>query len=287
MSGRKRKAMDDLQDDDTRMSQSPSSSPSIPHTELPSRATPSRVIKRPRKNLSGRPLALPRLLETLSADDMRNMLRQICDRHSNVAAEVLSAAPRPSVQSTLSVLSTYEGSLRSSLPFGVRESSDYAYNRVRGALLELLDALKDFTPQFLPPNENQSAVSLEFLDNVTNLIHRLPNWDSYQHNRHKAEAYEEIAKAWVLVVREAAKRGGGIQLQIGGWDEKLRRHNEMSQGKMNEAVNELRTNVVWAGGNGGEQGEVSSGVGNDPASIRQQLFSGTYGLDTAVRVGPW
>jgi protein Cut8 len=158
---------------------------------------------------------------------------------------------------------------------------------VRGALLELLDALKDFTPQFLPPNENQSAVSLEFLDNVTNLIHRLPNWDSYQHNRHKAEAYEEIAKAWVLVVREAAKRGGGIQLQIGGWDEKLRRHNEMSQGKMNEAVNELRTNVVWAGGNGGEQGEVSSGVGNDPASIRQQLFSGTYGLDTAVRVGPW
>jgi len=187
----------------------------------------------------------------------------------------------------LSVLSTYEANLRSSLPFGVRESSDYAYNRVRGALLELLDALKDFTPQFLPPNESQSAVSLEFLDNVTNLIHRLPNWDSYQHNRHKAEAYEEIAKAWALVVREAAKRGGGIQLQIGGWDEKLRRHNEMSQGKMDEAVNELRTNVVWAGGNGGEQGEVSSCVGNDPASIRQQLFSGTYGLDTAVRVGPW
>jgi len=287
MSGRKRKATEELQDDDTRMSQSPSISPSIAHTELPSRATPSRVIKRPRKNLSGRPLTLPRLLETLSADDMRNILRQICDRHTNVAAEVLSAAPRPSVQSTLSVLSTYEGSLRSSLPFGVRESSDYAYNRVRGALLELLDALKDFTPQFLPPNESQSAVSLEFLDNVTNLIHRLPNWDSYQHNRHKAEAYEEIAKAWALVVREAAKRGGGIQLQIGGWDEKLRRHNEMSQGKMDDAVNELRTNVVWAGGNIGEQGEASSGVGNDPASIRQQLFSGNYGLDTAVRVGPW
>jgi protein Cut8 len=287
MSGRKRKAAEELQDDDTRMSQSPSSSPSISHNELPSRLTPSRVTKRPRKNLSGRPLALPRLLETLSANDMRNILRQICDSHSNVAVEVLSAAPRPSVQSTLSVLSTYEGNLHSSLPFGVRESSDYAYNRVRGALLELLDALKDFTPQFLPPNESQSATSLEFLDNVTNLIHRLPNWESYQHNRHKAEAYEEISKAWALVVREAAKRGGGIQLQIGKWDEKLQRHNEMSHGKMEEAVNELRTSVVWAGGNGSEQGEASLSVSNDPASIRQQLFSGTYGLDTAVRVGPW
>jgi protein Cut8 len=279
-SGRKRKATDELQDDDTRMSQSPSSSPSLSNSQLP-----SRVIKRPRKNLSGRPLALPRLLETLSAEDMRTVLRQICDSHPDIAAEVLTSAPRPSAQSTLSVLQTYENNLRQAMPFGVRESSEYAYNRVKQHLLSLLDALKDFTPQFLPPHETQTSVSLEYLDAVTEMVHRLPNWESYAQNRHKYEAYEELAKAWATVVREAGKRAGGFQLQLGGWDHKLQRHNAMSGGKMEDAVQEMRHSLGWMGSsqnnNGGPNG------GNDSQSIRQQLFSGTYGLDTAVRVGPW
>lgn len=283
MSARKRKATEEPQDDDTRMSQSPSSSPSIANSQLPSQTTPSRPIKKPRKNLSGRPLALPRLLETLSAEDMRTILRQICDTHPSIAAEVLSSAPRPTIQSTLSVLQTYETTLRQALPFGVRESSDYAYNRVRQHLLSLLDALKDFTPQFLPPHEQQASVSLQYLDAVTELVHRLPSFSGFAQNRHKDEAYEELAKAWALVVREAAKRAGGIQLLFGGWDQKVQRHNEMSGGKMEEAVRELRPSLGWMGAqNGG-----GPGAGGEPQSIRQQLFSGTYGVDTAVRVGPW
>lgn len=151
-------------------------------------------------------------------------------------------------------------------------------------LLSLLDALKDFTPQFLPPHEQQASVSLQYLDAVTEMVHRLPNWESYSQNRHKYEAYEELAKAWALVVREAAKRAGGIQLQFGGWDQKLQRHNELSGGKMEEAVLELRQSLGWMGGS--QQGGGPS-AGADQQSVRQQLFSGTYGLDTAVRVGPW
>jgi protein Cut8 len=152
--------------------------------------------------------------------------------------------------------------------------------------MDVLDALKDYTPNFLPPNEAQAGTSLSFLDGVTNLIHRLPNWDSYQYNRHKAEAYEEIAKAWALVIREAAKKGGGIQLQFGGWDQKLAKHNEMSGGKMEEAMNELHTSLGWMGNNGAAETSGPGGA-NDPGSIRQQLLNGTYGLSQPVRVGPW
>jgi len=285
MSGRKRKATEELQDDDTRMSRSPSSSPSIPNSQLPTQAAPSRPIKKPRRNLSGRPLALPRLLEILSADDMRTILRQICDAHPDIAAEVLSAAPHPSMQSTLAVLETYESNLRQAMPFGVRETSDYAYNRVRQHLLQLLDALKDFTPQFLPPHEPQASVSLQYLDAVTEMVHRLPTWESFSQNRHKVDAYEELAKAWALVVREAAKRAGGIHLQVGGWAQKLQRHNDLSGGKMEEAVQELRPSFGWMGQAGHDDSSTGSGI--DQQSIRQQLASGTYGLDTAVRVGPW
>jgi protein Cut8 len=147
----------------------------------------------------------------------------------------------------------------------------------------MYEALKDYTPHFLPPNEPQAGVSLNFLDQVTTLLHRLPNWESFQHNRHKAEAYEEIAKAWALVIREAAKKGAGIQLQYQGWDQKLAKHNELSGGKMEEAMNELRRSLGWIGSNGPSTGQAQI---NDPSSIRQQLLSGTYGIGP-VSVGPW
>jgi protein Cut8 len=238
-------------------------------------------MKRMRTNVTGRKLPLPRLLETLSTDDMRNLLQSICQRHPDIGNEVVAAAPRPSIQSTLEVLSKYETTFHSALPLGGR-SSDYAYNRVRQQLIELLESLKDFTPHFLPPNEDQPATSLAFLDGATEIIHRLPDWDTYQHNRHKQEAYEEMAKAWAIVIREAAKKAGGIQLQYGGWDQKIAKHNEVSGGKMQEAVNELRSSLGWMAPE-----PQSSGHGpNDSMSLRQQLMSGSYG-GSAARIGAW
>ncbi len=217
---------------------------------------------------------------------MRNILKTICDRHPEIGAEVVATAPRPTVPSALRVLTTYESTLRESFPFGGRASSDYAYNRVRQPLANLLDALQDYTPHFLPPHEQQTATSLQYLDEATHIVHRLPEWDSFHHNRHKHEAYEEIAKAWALVIKEAAKRGGGIQLQYGGWDVKLSKHNETSGGRMDEAMVELRNSLGWMGGPAGA-GQGSSSGSNDPASIRQQLLSGSYGANLPVRVGPW
>lgn len=273
--GRKRKADDEPQDSD-RMSTSPTPA----NRQLPHALTPRR-IKRTRTNTSGgRPLALPRLLETLNADDMRQLLHDICDEHPDISHAVVTKAPRPNIDTTLAVLAKYETTFREAFPIGNRPSSDYAYNRVRQAMLELIDAMKDFTPHFLPPHETQPTLSMTYLNAVTDMIHRLPDWDSYQHNRHKHEAYDEISRAWALVVREAAKRAGGFHLQFGGWDQKLLKHNELSGGRMEEAVQELRAGTGLAG-------TAASGAMDERASIRQQLFSGTYGQDLSVGTAGW
>ncbi|KAH0565948.1 hypothetical protein GP486_000669, partial [Trichoglossum hirsutum] len=285
MAGRKRKAADD--DDGSgyrqersgshesngggenydRMSASPSNSPAILNRQLPNPPS-NRTMKRMRTSVTGRPLTLPRLLETLDAQAMRTVLRSICERHPGIAAEVVATAPRPTVPSALDVLSNYESTFRASFPFGGNHGSDYSYNRVRQALMDLLDALGDFTPHFLPPNETQTAISLSFLDGVMEIIHRLPVWDNPINNHHKHLAYEEMSKAWTLVIREATKRGAGIQLQ-GGWDQKIVKHNEQSGGRMQGAVDELKSGLRWMGQTDNDQAQGLSDMG----SIRQQLLS--------------
>jgi len=178
------------------------------------------------------------------------------------------------------VLAQYQDKLREAFPFGGNSGSDYAYNRVRQALTNLIDALTDFTPHYLPPNESQTTTSLSYLDSATKVIHDLPDWDSQSHKHHKDNAYDEMSRAWALVITEASKRGGGFQLHTGGWDQRLNKHNEQSGGRMQAAVNALGSNLGWMGGNSG----MGSG---DPGSIRNQLLSGTYGTSQPVRVGLW
>ena len=279
MSSRKRKAGDDPDRNDggsggydESMSVSPATSPAIA----------PRVIARPAKKVrgnevSGRPLALPRLLETLDAQSLRNVLQSICERHPEIGTEVVASAPRPSVASALGVLAQYQDKLRDAFPFGGNGGSDYAYNRVKFALTNLIDALTDFTPHYLPPNETQVTTSLSFLDGATKVVHDLPDWESSSHKHHKDNAYDEISKAWALVISEAAKRGGGFQLHNGEWDQKLAKHNEQSGGRMQAAVNALGSNLGWIGGRG-----MNS---RDTPSIREQLLAGTYG--SPVGVGLW
>jgi protein Cut8 len=279
MSSRKRKAGDDPDRNDggsggydDNMSVSPTTSPAIA----------PRVIARPTKKIrgnevSGRPLALPRLLETLDAESLRNVLRSICERHPEIGTEVVASAPRPSVASALGVLAQYQNKLRDAFPFGGNGGSDYAYNRVKFALTNLIDALADFTPHYLPPNETQVTTSLSFLDGATKVVHDLPNWESSSHKYHKDNAYDEISKAWALVISEASKKGGGFQLHNGEWDQKLAKHNEQSGGRMQVAVNALGSNLGWMGG------RMNS---RDSPSIRDQLLSGTYGQQP-VGVSLW
>ena len=227
----------------------------------------------------GKPLSVPRLLETLDTESLRNVLRSLCDRHTELKEELVQLSPRPGVTNTLQVLREYHNALQSSFPLGPNPGSDYSYDRVKQNLMSLLDALSDFTPHFLPPNEPQSSTSLTYLDGVTQIIHDLPQFDTLQHNLAKENAYEEIERAWICVIREASKRGGGIQLQYGNWEEKLRRHNDIARGRLSDAVQELRSSLGWI---------VAADGQPQPSSIRQQLFSGNYGAgQPAIRTGSW
>lgn len=271
MAGSRKRKADDHDADE--MSVSPRSSPAIPARQL---SRPSKKVRA--TEVTGRPLSLPRLLETLDTTQLRTVLQTICERHPSIGQEVVNGAPRPTVASALDVLGDYQHKLQSAIPYG-QSSSDYAYYRVRAPLLALVDAIADFTPQYLPPTETQTTASLQYLDGATKIIHELPEWSSQSHRQHKDNAYDEISRAWALVISEASKRGRGFVLHTAGWDQTLAKHNQQSGGRLTVAMQSMASNVTWAGG------AQQPGSGSDQGSILNQLVNGSYG--NPVRVGPW
>ncbi len=270
---RKRKA----EDDGDEMAVSPLSSPAIQSRQLAPR--PPKKIRS--NDLTGRPLTLSRLLETLDTTQLRNVLQTICERQPEIGEEVVKSAPRPTVACALHVLQEYQDKLRQAFPYG-ESSSDYTYYRVKQPLTALIDALADFTPQFLPPNETQAGVSLQFLDGATKVAHGLPEWESQGIRHHKENVYDEISKAWALVINEASKKGAGFVLHSGGWDQVLNKHNQQSGGRLGSAMDAMAANVGWVGGAPHASGQGSS---SQNPSILEQLMAGNYG--SPVRVGSW
>ncbi|OTB01170.1 hypothetical protein M426DRAFT_222808 [Hypoxylon sp. CI-4A] len=270
---RKRKA----EDDGDEMSVSPTNSPAFQSRQLAAR--PPKKIRS--YEPAGRPLTLPRLLETLDVTQLRTVLQTICERQPEIGEEVVKSAPKPTVECALQVLKEYQDKLRGAFPYG-ESSSDYTYYRVKQPLLALIDAVTDFTHQYLPPMETSANVSLQFLDGATKVIHSLPDWESHSHRHHKENAYDEISKAWALVINEASKKGAGFQLHSGGWDQTLAKHNEQSGGRLGGAVSSMATNLGWVGG---EQNNGGPSMPNNQNSILDQLMAGNYG--SPVRVGPW
>lgn len=264
---RKRKADEDA---DSGMSTSPTNSP--PPFATRSLARPPKKIKA--SSSSAQSISIARLLETLDAESLRSVLQTICERHPEIESEVLTSAPRPSVDATAEVLSQYQEKLRSAFPYGSNSTSDYAFNRVKHHLVNLIDALTDFTPHYLPPYESQTAVSLSYLHCATKVVHDLPDWDSKSNEYFKDNAYDEISRAWALVINEASKRGGGFLLHAGGWDQVLSKHNEQSRGRLQMAMSAMASNLDWIGG-------MNSG---DSSFIRNQLLNGTYG-NPSVSIG--
>lgn len=283
MASRKRKA----DDDGDEMSVSPSASPAISSRPL---SRPAKKVRPGSDVASGRPLPLHRLFETLDQAQLRAVLAKICERHPDIGQEVVASAPRPTVPAALHVLGEYQARLRAAVPFG-QSSSDYTYFRVKQPLTALVDALSDFTPQFLPPAEPQTSVSLQYLDGATKVIHELPDWESQQYRHHKDNAYDEIAQAWALVIAEAAKRDGGFALHTAGWDQRLAKHHQQSGGKMGQAMEAMAAEAGWTGSGGSSSssnhhpnGPSQSGLSGF-SSILDELTNGTYG--SPVRVGPW
>lgn len=211
--------------------------------------------------LSSEP-SLERVLNTLEKDQLLGIMNAILASYPYLRSHVGSLLPRPTIKSVTALLQDSEKKLNESFPYTKwgQDRSDYSFNRVRPILLEMKTTILYYLDYFTQISSYPTALvhdfpvnSFMYLHYATNLVHRLPVWNSEMHNAEtKSELYSRLGKAWGSVVCEIGRSvkedgkvyGAGM---VGEWGRNLMAHNNEVKGafEFQLALNEFKVQLGW------------------------------------------
>lgn len=203
------------------------------------------------QRIIGQPLPTNRMIEVLDKKNLQQLLANLINLHPEITHDVYRCAPKPTVSGSIEVLSSKIDVIINNLPYKVEASSEYSYMRVKPLIEDFLNALSDYTLHFLPPVETQPSNSLEFLDQATNLLHKLPSFSKLSNNYFKELAYEQLSHTWCICLKEFIKNpnttnNAGLLLLINNnWEAKLKKHNEESGNKLESVVEFFKDEISW------------------------------------------
>lgn len=204
------------------------------------------------QRILGQPLPTQRIFEVLDKKNLQVLLNNLINLHPEITDDIYKCAPKPTVINSIEILHSKIESIKSTLPYRVESSSEYSYLRVKPLIEDFLNALSDYTLQFLPPIELNPLNSLDFLDQATSLLHELPNFAKHSNNYFKDMAYEQLSHTWCNCLKEFIKGtncstgSSGILILINNnWELKLKKHNELANGKLNSIVEFFKDEMSW------------------------------------------
>lgn len=216
--------------------------------------TTSNIHKKNRvvRKIIGQPLPTQRIFEVLDKKNLQILLNNLINLHPEITNDIYKCAPKPTVLNSIEILTSKIETIKSTLPYKVDSSSEYSYLRVKPLIEDFLNALSDYTLQFLPPVESNPSNSLDFLDQATSLLHELPTFAKNSNNYFKDMAYEQLSHTWCICLREFIKgtncsigSSGILILMNNNWELRLKKHNELSNGKLSSVVDFFKEEMCW------------------------------------------
>ncbi|KAJ3211970.1 Tethering factor for nuclear proteasome sts1 [Entophlyctis luteolus] len=171
-------------------------------------------------NNQERTVPLRRILETLSKENLLNLLKSLLSNDQMLSERTAALLPRPTLESASAHLKSAVADVEARLPYstaagGVDRSSDYAFGRVRKQLASLMEILSLYLTHFTEPCSYPPHLAHEyphesfcFLDSVSRaVIPRLPYFHSDARNEEAAnEAYRLVARAYRVAIAECCRR---------------------------------------------------------------------------------
>lgn len=157
-------------------------------------------------NIAGKQLPVFRLIELLDKKQLTDMILNLMDKKpelnqvifDDMNTDKFGSITNPSVEKSISYLETFlQEKVLDKLPYKVEPESEYSFLRVQKNLVEFYTILSDFILNYLPPKEKDFTTCLKFIDETTNLIHKIPFFKINKFNMyHYINIYEQITNAW-------------------------------------------------------------------------------------------
>lgn len=208
-------------------------------------------VKRSRTpKIAGLSLPVSRMVEVLDRKALQDLLQSVINLHPEVTQTVSRIAPRPTLKESVDLMKLKAEAIVAHLPYKCDTESDYSYIRIKPHLMEFLHTLSDFILNMLPPMELNLLHACQMLDEITCLMHGLPNFTNNEFQYTRATAYEQIANLWFIVLAhhngdEAADSTEDLNaahsvetliefaktMEELDLVKKLEKHNELSRGK--------------------------------------------------------
>lgn len=166
-------------------------------------ATPSTYYKNKKSRtpkIMGQKLPINRLVEALDHTSLQKLLENLIQEHPEISNTIDKISPKPTLTNSIELIKQKFNNIMHHLPYKCDTESDYSYLRIKPYLNEFLNCLSDFILNFLPPVETNVFNSLKFLDEVTDLIHTLPNFSNSEFQYTRLMAYEQISNTWLIVL---------------------------------------------------------------------------------------
>ncbi|KAF9577864.1 Tethering factor for nuclear proteasome sts1 [Lunasporangiospora selenospora] len=229
----------------------PSSGPPSPSDSSDAGADQAKVKRvRTTAEMVSKKKTVSKLIATLSASQLVHLVTALVDTHPQLADDVASLVPRPTIDRVQSHLVFLETKLQEAFPYTKwgPGRDDYSFNRVKPALEELIENIVEYTNHFTSPPEFPTT-SFSFLHIAAECCNRLPNWDSAANNELKTSLYRSLEEFWIKTIQDAASKleEGKIfgQATVREWANNLDQHNYNSQGLFSTAVEEFKSRLGW------------------------------------------
>ncbi|KAL1917847.1 uncharacterized protein VTP21DRAFT_3681 [Calcarisporiella thermophila] len=261
-SSRGRKRRQSFDDEDVNMSSS-----STKYSERDSPQPQSYTIKRTKMG-GERTFSVSKLLATLDKPQLLSLLNNLMDAHPELQQEIPQYIPRPTLQSVTTHLAYLEKRVAEAYPYTKwgPGRDEYSFNRVKSALMELIEAIMDYADHFTSPQEFPTT-KFAYLHLATSTAHRLPEWDNDAHNQIKRDTYSRLAEYWQRAVEDAADKAGregkiyGQQI-VSEWARNFVEHNQRSGGAFQTVVDNFAARLGWIIGGSEQLPDAGNPPGN-------------------------
>lgn len=203
-----------------------------------------------------------RMLDVMNKEQLVSLIVELMKKDQNVQYHVASSIPRPTVDIVRRLLIRSEKEVSLAVPYRRTgpDRSSYAFNRVRSKIAELKDRIFYYLDFFVQPSSypleikhEYPTMALSYLKLVTEIVHRLPTWDSEEHNQFcTKEIYQKLGLGWQMAIIELnrmIKEEGKMfdKYTVGTWASNLNEHCQQVQGLFgfSDAMNLFYKSLGW------------------------------------------